>query len=275
MNPIARVVPLYLALASGPLIAADSPPPTGDPSVLTARVVAYGDKDVVPVKAKVRYTTLIVLPKQESILDYTCGDKEFWIVNGTANFVYIKPAKTNSETNLNLITASGNVYSFVLREISDSQAGEPDLKVFIEPKETSMLAAIDGKPRFLTATQVDDYRQQAEIAREQARSARAESQATIERELSRMPSEYASKVQYVYRFPTDDKVFRVSAIYHDGKFTYIRASPQETPALYELKDGKPNLVNFDFKDGIYVVAKVLDSGYLAIGKQKLNFERTE
>ena len=275
MNPIARVVPLYLALACGPLIAADSPPPAGDPSVLTARVVAYGDKDVVPVKAKVRYTTLIVLPKQESILDYTCGDKEFWIVNGTANFVYIKPAKTNSETNLNLITASGNVYSFVLREISDSQAGEPDLKVFIEPKETSMLAAIDGKPRFLTATQVDDYRQQAEIAREQARSARAESQATIERELSRMPSEYASKVQYVYRFPTGDKVFRVSAIYHDGKFTYIRASPQETPALYELKDGKPNLVNFDFKDGIYVVAKVLDSGYLAIGKQKLNFERTE
>src|SRR6516164_10058668 len=87
--------------------------------------LAYGEKDVVPVKAKVRYTTLIVLPKQETILDYTCGDKEFWVVNGTANFVYVKPAKANSETNLNLITASGNIYSFVLREISDAQGAEP------------------------------------------------------------------------------------------------------------------------------------------------------
>jgi type IV secretion system protein VirB9 len=189
--------------------------------------------------------------------------------------VYVKPAKANSETNLNLITASGNVYSFVLHEISGDQTGEPDLKVFVEPKETDMLAAIDGKPRFLTAAQVDDYRQQAEIAREQARNASAEAQTTVDRELSRIPSEYASKVQYVYRFPTGGKVFRVSAIYHDGKFTYIRASPQETPALYEVKDGKPNLINFDFKDGIFIVPKVLDSGYLAIGKQKLSFERTE
>ena len=274
MNQLARILPVSLVLACGPLTAADSPP-SGDPPVLAARVVAYGDKDVVPVKAKVRYTTLIVLPKQESILDYTCGDKEFWIDNGTANFVYIKPAKANSETNLNLITASGNVYSFVLREISDSQAGEPDLKIFVEPKETGMLSAIDSKPRFLTAAQVDDYRQQAEIARDQARDARTQAQATVERELSRMPSVYASKVQFVYRFPTGDKVFRVSAIYHDGKFTYIRANPQETPALYEIKDGKPNLITFDFKDGLYTVAKVLDSGYLAIGKKKLSFERTE
>src|SRR5581483_3905372 len=138
-----------------------------------------------------------------------------------------------------------------------------------------MLAAIDAKPRFLTAAQVDDYRQQAEIARDQAREARAETQATIERELSRMPAEYARKVQYVYRFPTGDKVFHVSTIYHDDKFTYIRANPQETPALYELKDGKPNLINFDFKEGVYIVPKFLDSGYLAIGKQKLSFERTE
>src|SRR6185437_6863550 len=94
--------------------------PAASDTAAGARVVSYGERDVVPVKAKVRYTTLIVLPKNESILDFTCGDKEFWIVNGTANFAYVKPAKANAETNLNLITASGNVYSFVLHEISDS-----------------------------------------------------------------------------------------------------------------------------------------------------------
>ncbi len=88
------------------------------PPALSATVVEYGERDVLRLKAKLRYTTLIVLPKNEQILDFTCGDKEFWIVNGTQNFAYVKPARANSQTNLNLITASGNVYSFVLNEIS-------------------------------------------------------------------------------------------------------------------------------------------------------------
>lgn len=259
---------LSFVLTCGSLMAADAPPPV-------ARVVAYGEKDVVPVKAKIRYTTLIVLPKQESILDYTCGDKEFWIVNGTANFAYVKPAKAGAETNLNLITASGNIYSFVLREVSDSRDAEPDLKVFIEPKEASALAAMNAAPKYVPAGQIDDYRQQADIAREQARNAKTEAQATIDRELSRVQSEYPAKLQFPYRFPTDDKIFRVSAIYNDGKFTYIRAEPQETPSLYEIKDGKPNLINFQFQNGLYLVPKVLDSGYLTIGKKRLNFERAE
>jgi type IV secretion system protein VirB9 len=266
-------IPLSLFLACGSLLQAQ------DGSTIVpasgARVVAYGDRDIVPVRAKVRFTTLIVLPKNETILDFTCGDKEFWIVNGTANFAHVKPAKPKAETNLNLITASGNVYSFVLREISEAANAEPDLKIFVEPKEESALAAINGQPKFVPFAQIDDYRQQAEIARTQAREATEQAQATVERELSRLRSEYPAQLQHAYRFPLGDSLFRVSAMYHDSKFTYIRANPQETPALYELKDGKPNLIEFGFKDGLYTVAKVLDSGYLAIGKKKLGFSRTE
>jgi len=58
-------------------------------------------------------------------------------------------------------------------------------------------------------------------------------------------------------------------------FTYIQARPEETPTLYETKDGQPNLVNFDYKDGVYVVGKILDRGYLVIGKQKWGFLREE
>ena len=65
------------------------------------------------------FTTLIDLPKNEQILEFICGDKEFWIVNGAQNFAFVKPAKPRSETNLNLITAAGNVYSFVLREVGE------------------------------------------------------------------------------------------------------------------------------------------------------------
>ena len=122
----------------------------------------YGERDVVPVRARLRFTTLIVLPKTEQIMDFVCGDKEFWVVNGAQNFAYVKPAKAGIRTNLNLVAASGNVYSFVLNEVSD---GQPDLKVFVEPRDESMVSAIAGAPRFVPAQQLEDFREQVEIAK--------------------------------------------------------------------------------------------------------------
>lgn len=260
---------LILALACGSVALAQPVENAG------ARVVSYSEKDVVTVRAKIRYTTLIVLPKNETILDFTCGDKEFWVVNGTANFAYVKPAKAKAETNLNLITAAGNIYSFVLREVSEVDGAEPDLKVFLEPKEESVIASINAAPKFVTATQVEDYRQQVEIAQAAVRDAKQQAQETVDREVSRLRSEYPVKLQHAYRFPPRDKLFQVTAIYHDDKFTYIHADPQEAPALYEIKDDKPSLINFDLKDGVYVAPKILDNGYLAIGKKKFYFLRTE
>ena len=272
-----------LFAACGPLLAADTPPKPSahtepaaasvapDPDA-SARTVSYGERDVVPIRTRLRFTTLIVLPKREQILDYVCGDKEFWIVNGAQNFAYVKPAKAGTKTNLNLVTASGNVYSFVLAETSE---GVADLKVFIEPKDDGMLSALNGAPRFVSAQQIDDYRQQIEIAKSETRETKKAAQATVEREISTFRSEYPAQMKFAYRFERDKRPFLVSAIFHDDKFTYIQANPQETPALYEVKDGKPNLINFQFKNGTYIVDKVLDSGYLTIGKQRLPFTREE
>lgn len=254
---------LLSLILCGPLLAGD------------ARVVRYGERDVVQVNAKIRYTTLLVLPKHEQILDFTCGDKEFWIVDGNQNFAYVKPAKEGSETNLNLITAAGNVYSFALSEISGSADLAPDLKLFIEPKDESIRETLDPNPRFVSADQVEDYRQQVEIAKAETRQIRETAQAALKRETDEFRSQFPAKLQFPYRFKQDKKPFDVKAIFHDGTFTYIEAAPQETPALYEIKDGKPNLVEFQYREGQFVVAKVLDSGYLAIGKKKLEFIRVE
>jgi Conjugal transfer protein len=186
-----------------------------------------------------------------------------------------KAAKPGSRTNLNLITASGNVYSFVLSEVTDAPDSEPDLKLFVEPKDESMLSAANGQPRFVTAQQVEDYRQQVEIAKTEARDAKQAAQTAIERETGQFRAEYPANLKFLYRFDTAKRPFNVSAMYTDGKFTYIQAHPEEPPALYELKDGKPNLIQFEFRNGTYVASKVLDSGYLAIGKQKLSFVRQE
>ena len=70
----------------------------------SARVVKYSKEDIVPVRAKLRFSTLIVLPEDEEILDFTTGDKEFWVINGAHNLCYVHPAQAGIRSNLNLIT---------------------------------------------------------------------------------------------------------------------------------------------------------------------------
>ncbi len=252
-------------------------PPQGNAAIpvdpdAAARVVQYQERDVVAIRTKVRFTTLIVLPKSEQIMDFVCGDKEYWVVNGAQNFAYVKPAKAGGRTNLNLVTASGNVYSFLLTEVAE---GQPDLKLFIQPGDETMISALNGPPRFVPAQQIEDCRQQAELARTQAREARETAQTAIESQIASFRNDYPAKMKFTYRFERDKKPFDVTAIFHDDKFTYIRANPEETPALYEVKDGKANLINFQFRSGTYVVDKILDNGYLAVGKQRLPFARQE
>ena len=246
-----------------PSVAASDPAAT--------KVVKYGDKDVVRLNAKVRYTTLIVLPKDEEILDFTCGDRDFWIINGSHNFAYVKPAKVGSQTNLNLVTASGNIYSFVLSEISEDRASEPDMKVFVELKEESMIAALNAPAKFVSAAQLAEAKAQLETAEADKRRVKESTQEVIDKGISK----FLDHVRFPYRFEAGKKPFFVRAMYNDDKFTYIQARPEETPTLYEVKDKKPNLVNFDYKNGLYVVGKILDRGYLAIGKKRLAFSREE
>src|SRR5579871_221450 len=274
-------VPLTLPLLCSALVAGPAsavkhkcagPCPDAAPEPeLGARVVSYDDKDVVKVKAKVRFTTLLVLPKNEQILDFLCGDKEYWTVNGVQNFASVKPAKVGSATNLNLITASGNIYSFELTEVSDSPGSAPDVKVFINPTNEAMISAASGAPRFVSAHVVEDYRRQIDMAKAETRQTQAATQAAIDKGVSK----FLYNMRFPYRFEAGRKPFFVRAMYHDDRFTYIQARPEETPTLYELKDGKPNLINFDYRDGVYVVPKILDQGYLVIGKQKLGFTRDE
>src|SRR5271166_2602386 len=125
-------------------VAAFCPVPTHAATEAAARVVKYAKEDIIPVRAKLRFSTLIVLPEDEEILDFTTGDKEFWVINGAHNLCYVHPAQAGIRSNLNLITASGHVYSFLLTEISNQPNVEPDLKIFVERKEGSGISTNTG-----------------------------------------------------------------------------------------------------------------------------------
>jgi len=270
-----RVATRFIALIT--LCAAIFPASPARAATESARVVKYAKEDIVPVRAKLRFSTLIVLPDDEEILDFTTGDKEFWIINGSHNLCYVHPAQAGIRSNLNLITAAGHVYSFVLTEISNDPNAEPDLKIFVEPKEVSGVTAKSGLRGYVSAAEVEAYKKELETLRAQTADQLRAAQAQSSEQVNHFRSSYATKLQF--DFLLDAKAarepFLVSAVYHDDTFTYIKCAAREKPALYEMKDGKPNLINFQLENGVYIVPKILDSGYLAIGKKKLSFTRQE
>jgi type IV secretory pathway VirB9-like protein len=249
--------------------------PTHAATDTAARVVKYSKEDIVPVHAKLRFSTLIVLPEDEEILDFTTGDKEFWVINGAHNLCYVHPAQAGIRSNLNLITASGHVYSFLLTEISNQPNVEPDLKIFVEPKEGSGVATNTGLRGYVSAGEAEAYKKELETLRSQTADQVHAAQAQSAEQVNHFRSSYATKLQFDYLFDLKAarEPFLVSVIYHDESFTYIKCDAREKPALYEIKDGKPNLIPFQLDNGVYIAPKIIDSGYLAVGKKTLPFAR--
>jgi type IV secretion system protein VirB9 len=126
----------------------------------SARTVQYHSQDIIPIRAKVKYTTLIELPTTEKIMEAATGDKDFWIVDVVGNFCFVHPAKQGISSNLNLITDKGNIYSFTLQDISGSTTISPDLKVIVEPADRSAIIAASGPPQFVPTAQLEQSRQQ-------------------------------------------------------------------------------------------------------------------
>lgn len=226
------------------------------------REVSASDRSVIQLHTKIRYTTMVILPDDEEILDVVCGDRDFWVISAAQNIAHIKPAKEGAATNLNLVTARGTVYSFLLKE---GKVTQPDLKVYVTADPNAQRA----KPKYVSVAQVTAL--EAELT--EARATIEKVQHRTDDELATFKQQYPSALQFVYGTPKYEKPFYVRSIWNDGQFTYIKTDAHELPALYEVKDGQPSLVNFQVQSGTYVVPKLIDRGYLALGKNKFSFQQ--
>ena len=226
-----------------------------------ARTVQYHSQDIVPIHAKLKFTTLIVVPPTEKIMEAATGDKDFWVVDVVGNFCFVHPAKEGISSNLNLITDKGNIYSFTLQDVSNTTQ-RPDLKVLIEPADHSSIVASGGPSKYVPAAQVEEMQQQLAAVQNHAGQA-----------VDEYKSAYPVALKFDYTYKGNQKPFDIQSIYHDDKFTYIKTNAQEKFSVYDMKDGKPNLVTYDLREGTYIIPLVMDSGYVQLGKQKMQFTR--
>src|SRR6266567_32379 len=188
-----------------------------------ARTVKYSETDIIPIRAKVRFSTLIVLPADEEILDFTTGDKDFWIINGTHNLCYLHPAQAGIRSNMNLLTASGHVYSFLLTEISKESDSEPDLKIFVTPNDQSSVAGNLDPARYVRAGEVEAYKEEVTQLRNQVAQDLQRAQDSATKQVDEFKRNYPAKLEFDYQIDRKAQLapFLVSAIYHCDCFTYL------------------------------------------------------
>jgi type IV secretory pathway VirB9-like protein len=269
--PIPIAVFFSIALAASSVHAATDLHPL-QPSA--PRTVVVTEAETPPqVRAGVLQSTLIVLPTEEKVANVFAGDTVNWIFDGghvASRFISVKPRTANAATDIHIVSDHGNEYTLQLREVSNDPDSHFDSKVFVNPGDQAAKDRLAQLPVFVPAAELDKAKQEAATVKA-AQAAEIKAEQT---KAEQYRSEYPGSLHFDYVWDERKaKELGLQQIWHDDKFTYLRGQFQETPALYEVKDKKPSLINFDFNGGLYTVPKLLDNGYLAIGKQKVEFHR--
>jgi hypothetical protein len=137
--------------------------------------------------------------------------------------------------------------------------------MLIEQADTDSIVAMNGKPQYVRADQLVGVSRELQDVKSELIRTRV---TAADKEIKNIHHDYT------WKHGKTEELFAVHAIYHDDKFTYIEASPQEAPTLYKMVDGKDDaIVDYKFVDGRYRVPEILEGGYLRIGKSKLAFKR--
>ena len=270
--PILIFVACGLAFGHSAISFAATEPRHLEPSA--PRTVTVTESAAPPViRAGLLQSTLILLPVEEKIATVFGGDTVDWVFDGghvASRFISIKPKVANSSTDIHIVSDHGNEYTLQLREISSEADSHFDSKVFIAPGDKVAKDKLAELPVFVPAAELDKVKKEAATAR----AAEAAEQKAGEAKAEQYRSQYPGSLHFDFVWDQKKaKQLGLQQIWRDDKFTYLRGHFQETPALYELKDKKGSLINFDYSDGLYTVPKQLENGYLAIGKQKVEFSR--
>ncbi len=237
------------------------------------RTVVVGERSVVDIYVSQFQDTLIVLPPSEKVRQTFVGDSANWILTTgkseePTRYISVKVKEPIvKQTTVNVLSDHDKSYTFRLIMSGD----HCDSKIFIDA-DSQLSQELAKPPVFVPAAEVDRAKKEAVDTKAAAEQVIKQEKAKAQTESESFRAKYPSTLRFDYHWDQKEgDRLGVLQIFRDDKFTYIAAQPQETPTLYEVKDGKPSLVNFDFANGLYTVPKRVERGYLAIGKQRMNF----
>ena len=244
--------------------------------VLTSSAAAQQDDEPRTVTTRVRYVTTLVLPRGETIVDVVVGDAEYWDVSAAAHLAFVRPLMAGAESNLVILTVSGAVLPVVVIERSEGvvdavvrlgAAEGPGTAPVLAPVATVAAAARASAAAWVAVAVAEA------AAGERVDAARVASQA----ELDAGREAYPRQLQFVYEFIREPRAgpFFVEGMWHDGERTYLRTRAV-APVVYEVGDmGTVEAVTVEGMVGsVYVLPRVLGSGFLAVNGERLAWSLT-
>jgi type IV secretory pathway VirB9-like protein len=265
----------FAVLLAATALRASTPPKRLEPS--GPRTVLVSEAGAPPVvRTGVLESTLLVLPAEEKVVSVFAGDTVDWVFDAghvPGRFVSIKPKLANAATDVHIISDHGNEYTLEVLEVSGGD-DDPhfDSKLFLLPADGEAKTRLAELPLYVPATELEEVKKESAAALAAKTAAAKASQDEQESVRSKYPATLA--FDYTWN-KSQGKKLGLDQIWRDERFTYLRGQFQETPALYEVKDKKPSLINFDFSNGLYTIPKLIEEGYLSIGKQKVSFHRAQ
>ena len=238
------------------------------------RTVVVIDSETPPVvRAGLLQSTLILLPAEEKVATVFGGDTSSWVFDGghvASRFISIKPKIAGSSTDVHIVSDHGNEYTLQLREVSNDPDAHYDSKVFVTPGDQNGKDKLAAMPVFVPAAELD--RAKKEAAEATAKETTERKAADTKAETYR--SQYPGQLHFDYTWDRKKAgALGLEEVWRDDKFTYLRGQFQETPVLYEFKDGKGSLINWDYSDGLYTGPKTVLQGYLIIVKRRVDFRK--
>ena len=234
---------------------------------MISRVIEYRSRELNTIHTRKGYATLVMLPDEEDIVEVTAGDSAFWVIDASRNFVHLKPAKDGAQSNLNIISKRGNVYTFLLAE---GPAGAPiDVRVVVELKERTMRVKAGMEPEEVARpdptrdTELRTAKDDGVQWKTKAEAASAELEQT-----RKALAEYADHLGFYDHndVKTQRQPFFIEAAFTDGRATYIRILPfavaKQLPlSFFDVGTGK--MVPAELHANTYVIHKVLIRFYVA------------
>ena len=268
------LVLLSVGLVAGKSYAATGTDARPHPEASAPRTITIVETETPPViRTGLLQSTLILLPAEEKVATVFGGDTASWVFDGghvASRYISIKPKVAGSVTDVHIVSDHGNEYTLQLREVSADPDPHYDSKVFLSPGDQAGKDKLVALPVFVPAADLDKARR--ETAEAEAKGATERKQAEAKAETYR--SQYPGQLHFDYAWDRKKAdALGLQQVWRDDKFTYLRGKFEETPVLYELKDGKGSLINWDYADGLYTVPKTVFQGYLTIGKQRVDFKR--
>lgn len=223
--------------------------------------------------------TMIILPHGDGIKSFKLGDDVNFAFNPdstTESNPRIGSADVKlpgSDTALNIVGISGNVYTFYLRGDTWDSTFDPTLKIYITDDDLrSKMKAIEMR----------------EKAREEALKSEKIKESITPSDEKEVQEDYLTEVEFnpesldfEYKIVGGDESIRPYAVYSDGVFTYFRfgehdssAAVNELPAVYRVADGSDIPTNSTMKKGTLRVEGVHNKWTLRLGEKYLCIEKS-